>query len=93
MADAHDAALAAGLPGVQATAASQLMRMHGLLKDTVTYEDGGKQHDEDIIAALANGDPVKEQQLRSIIGSDEHFAPLEVVEDVTPLVTPERDTG
>ncbi len=65
-----------------ALAALQRMRMtyHGLLKDRVVMEHEGPAHDEEIIRAIANGDERKAAMLREILGSDEHFAPLRVVE-------------
>ena len=68
----------AGLPGVQATCASQLMRFHGLLHDRVTVDSSGPAHDEEVIRAITS-DPAKQAQLRAILGSDEAFQPLRVV--------------
>ncbi len=79
MLDAHDAAVQAALPGVQATCARELMRLNGLLQDRMTLGSSGPAHDEEVIKAITL-DPVKQQQLREILGSDEHFQPLRVVE-------------
>ncbi len=65
-----------------ALAALQRMRMtyHGLLKDRVILEHHGPAHNEEIIKALANGDPHRERLARQLLGSDEEFAPLRPVE-------------
>ncbi len=55
------------------------LQYHGLLKDRVIMEHEGPAHDEEIIKSITS-DPVKQQQLRLILGSDEKFAPLRTAE-------------
>ena len=83
MVQAMEQAEQAGLPGVQATCASQLMRFHELLHDRVTVDSAGPAHDEEVIKAITS-DPIKQQQLRAILGSDEAFQPLRVVGEPEP---------
>ena len=83
MLDAHTAAVQAELPGVQATCARELMRLNGLLQDKLQVDSGGAQRDEEVIQAITS-DPVKQQQLRAILGSDEAFQPLRVVGEPEP---------
>ena len=52
----------------------------GMFRDHVVTEHEGAAHTEEIIKALANGDPRKERLARELLGSDEEFAPLDPVE-------------
>ena len=81
MMDTAEIAMASGLPGVAMQANDRLMRHKALLTDRVLTSREGPGLDTVIVKALAQGDPRKERQLRAIIGSDDAFAPLEVVED------------
>lgn len=78
-----------GQLGVAMQANDRLMRHKALLTDRVLTSREGAGLDEDIVKTLAQGDPRKERQLRAIIGSDDAFAPLEVVEE--PITKPEAD--
>lgn len=80
MLDDRELARASGLPGVAVQAGDRLMRHKALLTDRVVSSREGAGLDTDIVKTLAGGDPRKERQLRAIIGSDEAFAPMEVVE-------------
>ncbi len=49
----------------------------GMFRDHVVTEHEGPAHNEEIIKALANGDPHRERLARELLGSDEEFAPLD----------------
>ena len=57
----------------------QRLQFHGLLKEHVVVTEGAA-HDEEVIRAIANGDPRKERLARALLGSDEEFAPLRTTE-------------
>lgn len=80
MLDNAELAVESGLPGVAVQAGDRLMRHKALLTDRVVSSREGAGLDTDIVKTLAGGDPRKERQLRAIIGSDDAFAPLEVVD-------------
>ena len=90
MIDDRELAHNSGLPGVAMQCGDRLMRHKALLTDRVVSSREGAGLDTDIISALAGGDPRKERQLRAIIGSDEGFAPLEVVDNT---LTPDEDSN
>lgn len=94
MLDDRELARASGLPGVAVQAGDRLMRHKALLTDRVVNSREGAGLDTDIVKTLAGGDPRKERQLRAIIGSDDAFAPLEVVdsEDSTDATITEPET-
>lgn len=82
MLDTAEQAKEMGQPGVAVQAHDRLMRHKALLTDRVISSREGSGLDQDIVKTLAQGDPRKERQLRAIIGSDDAFAPLEVVDEV-----------
>ena len=79
MLDDREAALAAGLPGAAISGTEKLMRHKALMTDRMEVSSG-PQHNEEIIRALANGDPRRERMARELLGSDEEFAPLDPAE-------------
>lgn len=98
MIDDRELAHNSGLPGVAMQCGDRLMRHKALLTDRVVSSREGAGLDTDIVTALAGGDPRKERQLRAIIGSDDAFAPLEVVDtELTPgdepVEDPKKSTG
>jgi hypothetical protein len=89
MLDTAESAAETGQLGVAMQANDRLMRHKALLTDRVLTSREGPGLDDDIVKTLAQGDPRKERQLRAIIGSDDVFAPLEVVED--DITEPDED--
>ncbi len=79
MLDDREAALAAGLPGAAISGTEKLMRHKALMTDRMEVSSG-PQHNEEIIKALANGDPHRERLARELLGSDTEFAPLDPAE-------------
>ncbi len=78
MLDDREAALAAGLPGAAISGTEKLMRHKALMTDRMEVS-GGVQREE-VIQALANGDPHRERMARELLGSDTEFAPLRPAE-------------
>ncbi len=57
-----------------------LVHYGSIFRDHIVTEHEGAAHDEEIIKALAGGDPRKERLARELLGSDEEFAPLDPAE-------------
>ncbi len=73
-------AKAANQHGPAVRSAELLGKRFGMFRDHVVTEHEGAAHTEQIIKALANGDPHKERLARELLGSDEAFAPLDSAE-------------
>ncbi len=77
--DDRELAMNCNLPGTAVQADHILARHKALLQDRIALEQSGTDT-EQVIAALAGGDSRKAAQLKAILGSDEEFADLEVIE-------------
>ncbi len=72
-------AKAANQFGLAVRSVELLGKRLGMFRDHVITEHEGPAHEE-VIKALANGDPHRERLARELLGSDTEFAPLDPAE-------------